>query len=168
MLRWLCIIVNLVDFVVWMVRIVTCVLRRVHIRKVYCIFKDSQLMELRIRIKGKLETRIKVELGTRCKLGTHIESGPSFIIIWTRIKVELETRIKVQLRTHIESNVNFHILRDFYYALYLFNMHHAQAPILTHASNLHSLNDKNSQNSWFYMSTRKLALLNSKKTRTKE
>ena len=72
MLRWLYITVNLVDFVVWMVRIVTCVLRRVYIRKVWCILEDSQLMKLR--------TRIKVELGTLCELGTHIESSPSFII----------------------------------------------------------------------------------------
>ena len=65
MLRWLCIIVNLVDFVVWMVRIVTYVLRMVHIRKLSCILEDSQLMELGTRIKGEVGTCIKVELGTR-------------------------------------------------------------------------------------------------------
>ena len=112
MLRWLCITMNLVDFVVWMVRIVTCILRMVHIRKVWCILEDSQLM--------KLETRIKVELGFRweletlCELGTHIESSSNFIIFWTHIKVELRTHIKVELRIHIGSSLSILVLRGFY------------------------------------------------------
>ena len=43
-------------FGAWMVRIVTYVFRMVHIRKVWCILKNSELM--------KLGTHIKKELGT--------------------------------------------------------------------------------------------------------
>ena len=60
------------DFMMWIVRIVIYVFRIVYIRKVWCILDDSQLMELK--------TRIKVELGTLCELRTRIKPSSSLII----------------------------------------------------------------------------------------
>ena len=86
----------------------TYILKRMHIKKVWYILEDSQLIKLRTYIEAELETRIKMKLETR-------------------IKMKLETRIKVELETRIKSSLNFLILRGFYYAPYLSNVHHVQA-----------------------------------------
>ena len=45
----------------------SCVFRRMHIRKIKCKLEDSQLMELGTRIKWELGASIKGKLGTRIR-----------------------------------------------------------------------------------------------------
>lgn len=74
----------------WLVSIITCVLRTVYIRKVWCIFENFQLMKthpysspIPSPIKWSSEQAITVH-----------PFSLNFIIFWARIKVELGIRIK--------------------------------------------------------------------------
>ena len=92
-----------------------------------CALKKNGMMHIRRLSTNETQNRIKGKLRTP-------------------IKVQHENCIKVKFETHIESGLNFLVLRGFYCIPYLSNIHHAQAPTLTHISHLHSLKAKNAQN----------------------
>ena len=86
----------------WLVSIMTCVFRTVHIRKVWCIIKDSQLIEIHpysspiplpIKWNSKLASKWNSELSHQSETGTHHQcSSPTPIHLSSLSSYKLGTR----------------------------------------------------------------------------